>query len=182
MAVSDDPTDKTRDFDIVGDDFYIPFDMSGTTVLFTSRVPTQWEMENSRIVELTLDVPWNPSQVTIASVTPLANETLEVATHRTVFALDNVPRFDDVDCTCYYSDLSVYEPTRMLQRMVSSVQVATAHRNDYTIAYVGAKHRHSRITPETVAKKFRCGLETAQRTVKTTTQRGVRHAIHPLHR
>lgn len=33
-----------------------------------------------------------------------------------------------------------------------------------------------------VAKKFRCGLETAQRTLKTTTQRGVRHAIHPLHR
>ena len=181
LAVSDDPTDKTRDFGIVGDDFYIPIGMSGTTVLFTSRVPTQWEMENCRIVKLTLDVRWNPSQVTFASVTPLANETLEMVTHRTVCALDNVPRFDDDDCTCC-SDLSVYEPTHMLRRMVSSVHVATSHRDDYTIAYIGAKDRHSRVTPETVAKKFRCGLETAQRTLKTTTQRGIRHAIFPLHR
>ena len=35
---------------------------------------------------------------------------------------------------------------------------------------------------ETVARKFRCGIETAQRTLKTTIQRGVRYAIHPLHR
>ena len=50
------------------------------------------------------------------------------------------------------------------------------------MAFVGAKDRHSQVTAETVARKFRCGLETAQRTLKTTTQRGVRHAVHPLHR
>jgi hypothetical protein len=34
---------------------------------------------------------------------------------------------------------------------------------------------------EEVAKKFKCGIEIARQTLKTTTQYGVRHAIHPLH-
>ncbi len=70
----------------------------------------------------------------------------------------------------------------MVRRMISSVNVAIAHRDESSIAFVGAKDRHSRVTPESVAKKFRCGLETDQRTLKTTTQRGVRHSVHPLHR
>jgi hypothetical protein len=69
----------------------------------------------------------------------------------------------------------------MIQRMISSVHVATAHRDDVYIACVGAKDRHYRVMPEIVAKKFRCELETAQRTLKTTTQCGVRHSLHPLH-
>ena len=59
--------------------------------------------------------------------------------------------------------------------------MATAHR-DVNVSFVGSKERHSQVNAETVARKFRCGLETAQRTLKTTTQRGVRQSIHPLHR
>ena len=66
--------------------------------------------------------------------------------------------------------------------MISSVHVATAHRDDVYIACVGAKDRHYRVMPEIVAKKFRCELETAQRTLETTTQCGVCHSLHPLHR
>ena len=60
--------------------------------------------------------------------------------------------------------------------MISAVQIATSHRDDQ-IAYVGARDRHSQVTAETVARKFRCGLETAQKTLKATTQRGVRHEM-----
>jgi hypothetical protein len=66
VRVSDDPTDQTREFGIVGDDFRVPFKMSGTIILFKSRVPTLWEMENCRIIELTADVPWNPTKANIA--------------------------------------------------------------------------------------------------------------------
>ena len=68
--------------------------------------------------------------------------------------------------------------------MVSAVNVATANReNDGVgLAFVGAKEQHSQVSAETVARKFQCGLEPSQRTLKTTTQRGVRHAMHPLHR
>ncbi len=184
LTVSDDPTDKAREFGIVGDGVWVPFEMSGTTVFFRSRVPTQWEMENCRIVELTVDAPWNPSDVTIAciGISHVAGTTLEETTYQSICAIDQVPKLPDGACDCP-SDLSVFDPSHMVRRMVSSVHIATAHRDEASIAFIGAKDRHSRVTPETVARKFRCGLETAQRTLKTTTQRGVRHsAIHPLHR
>jgi hypothetical protein len=155
LVVSDDPTDKACILGIVGNNFIAPFEMSGTTVLFKSRVPTQWEVENYRIVELTAHAPWDPSEVTIACVNTPLYETFDEVTHRLISALSNrLPRLNDDNDCC--SDLSIYEATRMIQRMTSSVHVATGHRDDVFIAYVGAKDRHSRVTPDTVAMKFRC--------------------------
>jgi hypothetical protein len=51
-----------------------------------------------------------------------------------------------------YSGLSIYEPNFFATRIVST--------NTITSAFVGAKDRHSRVTPGEVARKFRCGLET----------------------
>ena len=186
IVVSDDPTDKTRDFGITGDTFHIPFDMQGTTVFFDSRVPTAWEYEHCRIVEMTIDTPWNPGEVNISTINNTSNLTMEQLTYRNVCTLERIPRCDnqcDGRCSCG-SDLAVFDTGSLVRHMVSSVHVATAHRNntDARVAFVGAKDRHSQVSAETVARKFRCGLETAQRTLKTTTQRGVRHAIHPLHR
>jgi hypothetical protein len=73
--------------------------------------------------------------------------------------------------------------------LIASVNIVSQHANKRTIdqnttkvAFIGAKNRHSHVSAEEVARKFRCGLETAKRTLKTTTQYGVRHALHPLHR
>ena len=66
--------------------------------------------------------------------------------------------------------------------MISAIQIATSHQANQSISFVGAKDRHTQVTAETVAQKFRCRLETAQKTLKAMTQRGVRHAMHPLHR
>ena len=110
----------------------------------------------------------------------LRGSILEETTYKTICAIDNIPQ-----CNNAYmcnSDRSVYDTNHMILRMILSVKVSTAHQDDLSVAYVGARDRHSRFTPETVGKKFRCGLETAQRTLKTTTQRCVRHSIHPLHR
>ena len=69
----------------------------------------------------------------------------------------------------------------MITKMVGAVCVATAHR-DPTVSFIGSKDRHSQVNAETVAKRFRCGIETAQKTLKATTQRGIRQAMHPLNR
>jgi hypothetical protein len=123
---------------------------------------------NCRIIELTADVPWNPTEANIAGVQILRGRTLEDTTYKTICAIGNIPRCNDA-CKCN-SNLSVYDTNHMIRHMISSVKVSTAHRDDLSIAYVGARDRHSRVTPETVAKTFRCGLEAAQRTLKTTTQ------------
>lgn len=57
--VCDDITDRNRTFGIdVDNEFVIPFTMEGTTISFTSRVPTRWEMENCRIFIMTDESPW----------------------------------------------------------------------------------------------------------------------------
>jgi hypothetical protein len=83
IALSDNPTDKTRDFWITGADFQIPFEMKGTTIFFQTRVPTSSEYENCCIVELTVDTPWNPGEVNISNV-HASNLTMEQLTYRNV--------------------------------------------------------------------------------------------------
>ena len=43
-------------------------------------------------------------------------------------------------------------------------------------------NRHSSPTPETVSRLWNVGLETAQRTLRATTQQGIRSAVHPIFR
>ncbi len=68
--------------------------------------------------------------------------------------------------------------------MVSIVRRTTYNCDncDQQLAFIGLKDCHLQVTAETVTRKFRCGLETAQRTLKTTAQCGVRDAMHPLRR
>ena len=135
LTVSDDPTDKNREFGITGEDFVVPFDISGTTVFFKSRAPTRWEMENCRLVELTCDSPWNPTDVNIAAITtdtPSSLPAIEISEYRKVCALDGVtnhrvkPEFDE-------SDLAVYDQSSMVTRMVGAVKIATAYRDNSTM-------------------------------------------------
>ena len=47
---------------------------------------------------------------------------------------------------------------------------------------VASKTRHSATTPEEVSRKFGVDIDTVKETLRVTTQRGIRHAAHPLHR
>ena len=185
FTLSDDPTDKSRKFGIEGDGFDIPFEMTGTTVYFLSHVPTRWEMENCRIVELTVDAPWSPSEVFIGSLSGITD--LETTIMREIHSLGTTNGQCQVCrkgklCECTSPDLAMHNDATLLTTVIGMVKVATASRGEVNIAFVGAKDRHSQVNAETVAKRFRCGIETAQKTLKATTQRGVRQAIHPLHR
>jgi hypothetical protein len=158
ISVCDDITDRNRRFgiDIHGEHF-IPFEMKGTNIYFDSRVPSKWELQNCRIITMTDDNVWDPTVVKIAAVTtPNGNN------HCGERMTDNPLRG--------LSD--VFDESSLVQRMISAVNVS----------YLGVKNRHSQITAEEVARKFRCGLETAKQTLKSTTQYGVRQAIHPLRR
>jgi hypothetical protein len=115
LTVSDDPTDKARHIGVLGDDFFVPFRMQGTTVFFESRAPTKWEYANCRIVKLTVDTPWNPGDVNIALLTSHDYHTLEQQTHQILCAMERIPRCINrcvTGCECG-SDLSVFDPVSM---------------------------------------------------------------------
>jgi hypothetical protein len=162
ISVCDDITDRTRRFGIdIHGELFIPFEMKGTIVSFESRVPTKWELQNCRMITVTSDKPWDPTSVTISAVTPARQSNL------TIQRTDNP--------LCGISD--AYDESIMLQHMISAVKISRTSN----VSYLGTKNRHSQITAEEVARKFRCGLETARQTLRSTTQHGVRQAIHPLH-
>lgn len=78
----------------------------------------------------------------------------------------------------------------MTDRLIGAIRVASSDRDtdavglgDVTIAgAVLSMDRHAKITPEELSRKWGCGLETAKKTLKVTTQKGIRYAVHPLHR
>ena len=73
----------------------------------------------------------------------------------------------------------------MVQRLVSSVQVASPFNDSEEPRTIGATaswQRHARVTPAEVSRKFFWGLETARKTLKCTTQFGVRTALNPFTR
>ncbi len=134
--MSDDPTDKTRlDFGVTGDGLHIPFHMQGTTVYFNSRVPMPWEYEQCRIIELTVDKPWNPAEVNISAAASSAL-TMEQVKYQNICAMDRIPRCaneGDEQCSCR-SDLSVFEPASLFSgwslRCTWRLQVAKTRKYD----------------------------------------------------
>ena len=128
-----------------------------------------------------MDSPWNPSDVFIRSVSTASTDFENVAM-REVCAVTNVPQCSNGKlCDCCNSVMSVHNESMFIKKMVGAVRVATAYR-DPNVSFVCSKDRHLQVNAETVAKWFRCGIETVLKTLKATTQRGVRQAMHPLNR
>ena len=67
-SICDDVTDRNREFGILLEEYAmtIPFTMSGTTVYFESRVPSQWELENCNTIIMT-DESWDPTTISLAA-------------------------------------------------------------------------------------------------------------------
>jgi Fe2+ or Zn2+ uptake regulation protein len=83
----------------------------------------------------------------------------------------------------------VYDARNFCERLISSVNIATAYRDDLDaweeqrkVSSITSNDRHSRVTPEEVARKWNIGLETAKNTLRVTTQYGIRTAVHPMTR
>ena len=66
------------------------------------------------------------------------------------------------------------------KRLIGAVNIATDYRQD--VDSVITKDRHSKVTPEELARKWNIGIQTAKDTLQVTEQTGVRTAIHPMTR
>jgi hypothetical protein len=160
---------------------HVQFYMDGTTVYFETRVPTQYELENCKIIKLIDETVWEPSSVDIASVTVTSDlPIIKISERRKISAMsiknNNVLPLPVES----FHDLMPHDDAAFLNRMIGNVRVATAFR-EASILFLGSKDQHLRVNAETVATKFRCGIATTQRTLKTTTQRGVHYPIHRSH-
>jgi hypothetical protein len=62
FSVCDDPWDPHRALGIDLDSLFIPLIASGPNLQFESRVPTDWEVSNLPIIEITAPT-WNPADL-----------------------------------------------------------------------------------------------------------------------
>ena len=81
----------------------------------------------------------------------------------------------------------VYDAWNFCERLISSVNIAMAYHDDldaweeqWKVSSVISNDRHSRVTPEEVARKWNIGLETMKNTLRVTTQYSIHMAVHPM--
>ena len=201
IRVSDDPTDSARPFGIDMEEFdeadsILPFLTDGTTIYFDTRVPTEQEILMLPRIQLTRDDPWDPATVSIASLSLEEEELRRLSSLFTTadnddeFAFQNSRGVTEMEADKVLSQISpVYSEKQFTEALLGQVKVGMGDRIDpeeekrrVNVRMMGSTTRHSKVTPEELARKWGVGLDTARQTLQATTQYGVRKGVHPLTR
>ena len=183
IDLCDDPFDPFRSLSIHDPvtDTTLPLEMNGTICQFTTRVPSNDELEYCPRIILTSDLPWDPSQPMLPSLTRdrglKANQVSQVNSFH--------PVYNDCESDLALSRISAALTTRtLLPALMTNIRYTgeESSSNANVISSVNSRARHADISPEALAEKWKIGLQTAKDTLKVTTQNGIRHALHPLKR
>jgi hypothetical protein len=190
----DNPFDPTRSLSIdVNDDFHIPLRSVGTKLMFASRVPTTTELETCEHIPMTSSAPWNPGEVAMLQATHQGGRT----THpwkRQVATVDSAhDRYEYVETSSDDALIDSIDPSlvrlgdllhtkRRQQQTMSQVDTVYDQTDVPSRRTFVSEERHAKVTAEAVAEKFGISIPRAQRTLRVTTQRGVRSAILPIAR
>ena len=142
---------------------------------------------------MTHECEWDPSTVRLAAV-----RTVEEEVFRRIAAIARNPPPCVYESDSALTDCSpVYVERSFTERLIASVNIKRGnvtsplppeivlpsdHFEKRWIKGVASESRHSVVSPEHVARTWGIGIETAKNIIKVTTQRGVRHVMHPLHR
>mgnify|MGYP003502375870 FL=1 len=197
LIVNDDPFDHSRHFGIDSEHVFIPFDTTGTVVHFDTRVPTEWEKTHLPVILLTGE-DWNPLEEVLRpslstredfemrTIKSLSTRQANIASRTN--ARTEVEKHGEIEATL--AKISrVYSEEGFRSGLISAVHIATTYREDIDKrederkAYgVITNERHSKVTPEELSRKWNVGLQTAKDTLRVTTQKGIRTAIHPMTR
>jgi hypothetical protein len=153
--VQDDYTRNDEEFGIHIEGIFIPFEMTGTTISFESRFPSNQEIDDLPHIVMTSPETWKPKEVNLRHISkvqsvPINRRNLEAETDLVLGQISS----------CY------------LEEETNSRIIASAITTD----------RHSKVSAENMSKKWKIGIETAKRTMQVTTQQGVRTALHPITR
>jgi uncharacterized cupin superfamily protein len=129
-------------------------------------------------IELTDDVEWDPSTVTLGITTkPVAPHTIRQAQSVKVKENGNLGGESELVLRSISEALvdKAYRELPIFEIEATSIAMCSAHG-------IVSATRHSKVLPDEMARKWGIGIETAKETLCVTTQRVIWQAIHPLHR
>ena len=192
IGVWDNPYDKMRPLEIeTGLGANIPLSFKGTKLRFSSRVPTNRELETCPHIDMTSRREWNPDTVILGKLTSSPDiKPLVISVGKTISV--NTPcsrttkhsrRYNLIGRDEYL--LHTVEPTlvELRERLISAIDISPTRLDDIPARRTFVSHdRHSSLTAESIAEAWCIGIKRARQTLTATTQRGVRSAILPLSR
>jgi len=162
ISVCDDPTDQNRDISMeLPENYFLPFQMRGTTYCFESRSPDIDELDSCRTFQVSDANHWDPTDVMFIS--PVGRG--HVSSHSSVYASD----VSDV-CVSGLHEVCLYE--------FDLLKASPTH----IISQIRTSQRHDGVDTSLLSLKWGIGLQKAKDTIKYTTQQNVRSAILPLTR
>ena len=211
ITVSDVPKQFDQNsfhaIDVPDENLTIPLHLKGVISFFDSHKPSEEELETCRHVTMTSDTPWNPHDHSFAEQ-ELAVQSKVSVVHKNGDRNDNDGYESPDDVSRFHSDGydTIHVPAELLSddvladRLVSAVNVAADDfRGDGLDGYLdeslygvddesrhvssmSTKEKASVLTKEVLARRWGIGMNTASRTMKATTQRGIRTFVHPSDR
>jgi hypothetical protein len=203
IELCDDPFDPNRTLGIRDPitDTAIPMDFENSFVYLTTRAPTLDEIRTLPTVVMTDEAPWVPSKAGRVQLSweeeekkaLISNVKIDAHTVNCIRPDEPQLHLDEAEYDILLASCSaVYSEGTLIQRLISSVRIASCYNDEEDLTDVETGHRklaavdtrarHQALTVEEVSQKFGIGLETARQTLKATTQYEIRHAVHPLSR
>ena len=188
----DNPYDDERGLGIaVDDDLSIPLQTMGTKIYFRTRVPTAHELERYEHIQMTSSRSWDPSQVKMLQETNQGGNTMFkwigpsspvdppfLSKPEYLDATSDDALLHSIDPSlAHFGQLS---STRL--RQLSEVDTVYEQEDIPSRRTFVSTERHVKVSAELLADRFGIGPKRAQRTLRVTTQRGVRSAILPIGR
>lgn len=176
IDVCDNPFDRNTRLGIDHEDVFVPFRTQGSTVYFESFVPSEDDLHDYPHIVLTDDKEWDPTTVVLPQNQSSDEEEFLIQAIDT-YRQQPLSETDNVLASISESLSPQIAAVRMIEEVYYTKGLGPRQESEMV-----SKTRHSQITPEHLSRAWNIGIETAKKTLHVTTQRGVRHAIHPLHR
>ncbi|KAI2505807.1 Reverse transcriptase (RNA-dependent DNA polymerase) [Fragilaria crotonensis] len=189
----DNPYDATHNLGIeVNEDLFIALHTAGTKIHFRTRVPSAQELQDCAHVQMTSSSPWDPTNLMMVQALHQGGTTMP-AWQRPLPQL--VPSFPPIteylEATSNDALLHSIDPSLVRVGELLSKRLQQASEVDTTVyehldiparrTFVSTE-RHAKVSAELLADRFGIGPKRAQRTLRVTTQRGMRSAILPIGR
>lgn len=164
------------------DDVYIPFSLHGCISYFSSRLPTQEEEETCRWIHMTSEAEWDPYSDHFGK-----DEQAAESYYKDPFLAINRPTVDiegnELNREGFKRYVSAVSTNVLEEEEHLEVDVdGFDHCATRMLGGTSSKMRRNQIPVETLARRWAVSQSTAQQTIRTTTQRGVRYLQGPLTR
>ena len=185
----------------------IPLDLNGVVSYFATHKPSDNDLDNCRRVVLSSDVPWNPNDPMFEKQERVLEQRASVASE-VLRNGDASPDSRIEDATDATDEARPWVPkppellsdSELADRLIQSVNIAGDDWNgdgldgyndselyemsdlDRFVFSLSADDKRHVITKERLARRWGIGLDVAHKTLKQTTQRGIRTFLHPTDR